>query len=122
MSFSTRRSPAGLPSPRSMSSSVGTLRVKNPLDELVLLYEGEELVGAKQNRFLTRTTLVGARSAHEIPVVRPRRKTTAKSLSDLRRVASAISGPPSHSIADASMRSRLAAMTSGSHRPPWTSK
>jgi hypothetical protein len=50
------------------SGSVGTLRVKNPLDELVLLYEGEELVGAKQNRILTRTTLLAARSAHEIPV------------------------------------------------------
>jgi hypothetical protein len=50
------------------SGSVGTLRVKNPLDELVLLYEGEELVGAKQNRILARTILVDARSALEIPV------------------------------------------------------
>jgi hypothetical protein len=50
------------------SGSVGTLRVKNPLDELVLLYEGEELVGAKQNRILARTILVEARSALEIPV------------------------------------------------------
>jgi hypothetical protein len=50
------------------SGSVGTLRVKNPLDELVLLYEGQELVGAKQNRILERTILVGARSAVEIPV------------------------------------------------------
>jgi hypothetical protein len=50
------------------SGSVGTLRVKNPLDELVLLYEGEELVGAKQNRILTRTALLAARSVHEIPV------------------------------------------------------
>jgi hypothetical protein len=50
------------------SGSVSALRVKNPLDELVLLYEGEELVGAKQNRILTRTILVAARSALEIPV------------------------------------------------------
>ena len=50
------------------SGSVGMLRVKNPLDDLVLLYEGEELVGAKQNRILTRTTLVAARLTHEIPV------------------------------------------------------
>jgi hypothetical protein len=50
------------------SGSVGVLRVKNPLGELVLLYEGQELVGAKQNRILERTILVGARSALEIPV------------------------------------------------------
>ena len=31
---------------------VGELLVENPLDELVLLYEGEELVGAKQNRII----------------------------------------------------------------------
>jgi hypothetical protein len=39
------------------SGSVGTLRVKNPLGELVLLYEGQELVGAKQNRILERTAV-----------------------------------------------------------------
>jgi hypothetical protein len=50
------------------SGSVGTLHVKNPLSELVLLYEGQELVGAKQNRILERTILVGASSALEIPV------------------------------------------------------
>jgi hypothetical protein len=50
------------------SGSVGTLRVRNPLDDLVLLYEGQELVGAKQNRILERTILVGARSKFEIPV------------------------------------------------------
>ena len=50
------------------AGSVGALRVKNPLGELVLLYEGQELVGAKQNRILERTILVGAGSALEIPV------------------------------------------------------
>ena len=50
------------------AGSVGALRVKNPLGELVLLYEGQELVGAKQNRILERTILVGARSALEFPV------------------------------------------------------
>jgi hypothetical protein len=50
------------------AGSVGTLRVKNPLKEPVLLYEGQELVGAKQNRIIERTILVGAGSALEIPV------------------------------------------------------
>src|SRR5438094_15452 len=36
---------------------VEELHVKNPLDELVLLYEGEELVGAKQNRIVEWTIL-----------------------------------------------------------------
>lgn len=36
-----------------------TLAVENPLDENVLLYDGEELVGAKQNRILNVTVLVG---------------------------------------------------------------
>ena len=47
---------------------VQTLLVENPLETLVLLYEGEELVGAKQNRILDRTLLVGARSRQPIPV------------------------------------------------------
>src|SRR5712691_4491432 len=48
--------------------AVETLVVHNPLDELVLLYEGEELVGAKQNRIVARTVLVGATSQLLIPV------------------------------------------------------
>lgn len=48
---------------------VQTLLVDNPLETLVLLYEGEELVGAKQNRILDRTLLVGARSRQPIPVL-----------------------------------------------------
>jgi hypothetical protein len=47
---------------------VEELLVQNPLDELVLLYEGEELVGAKQNRILARSALVGASSKLKIPV------------------------------------------------------
>jgi hypothetical protein len=47
---------------------VQTLLVENPLETLVLLYEGEELVGAKQNRILDRTLLVGPRSRLPIPV------------------------------------------------------
>ena len=37
------------------------LVVTNPLDEWVLLYDGEELVGAKQNRILNLTVLRGRR-------------------------------------------------------------
>jgi hypothetical protein len=50
------------------SGSVNDLVVENPLDELVLLYEGEELVGAKQNRVVHRSALVGGRSRTSLPV------------------------------------------------------
>ncbi len=48
--------------------SVGTLFVSNPLDVNVLLYDGEELVGAKQNRILDRPVLVQAQSKVPVPV------------------------------------------------------
>ena len=48
--------------------SVPELAVNNPLDEKVLLYDGEELVGAKQNRILNVTVLVGAGAKLPIPV------------------------------------------------------
>ena len=44
------------------------LVVENPLDERVLLYDGEELVGAKQNRILNVSVLVEAKSTLTIPV------------------------------------------------------
>jgi hypothetical protein len=47
---------------------VGELAVKNPLGRSVLLYDGQELVGAKQNRILDITVLVGAGSAMRVPV------------------------------------------------------
>jgi hypothetical protein len=47
---------------------VGALAVTNPLPEPVLLYEGEELLGAKQNRIVERTLLVAAGATLEIPV------------------------------------------------------
>jgi len=53
------------------TSSLGTvpeLRVVNPLDEAVLLYDGEELVGAKQDRILNVSVLVAAGSTLAIPV------------------------------------------------------
>jgi ARG and Rhodanese-Phosphatase-superfamily-associated Protein domain len=48
--------------------SVPELAVVNPLPTDVLLYDGEELVGARQNRILNVTVLVSARSAIRIPV------------------------------------------------------
>ena len=50
------------------SGSVPQLAVVNPLDERVLLYDGEELIGAKQNRILNVTVLVEAGSSLPIPV------------------------------------------------------
>jgi hypothetical protein len=52
----------------SAQGSVPELAVENPLDTDVLLYDGEELVGAKQNRILNVTVLVAARSKLPIPV------------------------------------------------------
>jgi hypothetical protein len=50
------------------AGSVPELVVRNPLDERVLLYDGEELVGAKQNRILNVSVLVEAGSTLPIPV------------------------------------------------------
>jgi hypothetical protein len=61
--------PLGLAiSETSDSGAVPELAVRNPLDRDVLLYDGEELVGAKQNRILNVTVLVGAGRALPIPV------------------------------------------------------
>ena len=48
--------------------TVPELAVSNPLDEAVLLYDGEELAGAKQNRILDVSVLVAARSKLVVPV------------------------------------------------------
>ena len=50
------------------SGSVPELVVENPLDARVLLYDGEELLGAKQNRILNVSVLVEAKSSLRIPV------------------------------------------------------
>src|SRR2546422_6853312 len=50
------------------AGSVPELRAQNPLDSDVLLYDGEELVGAKQNRILNVTVLVAAQTETLIPV------------------------------------------------------
>ena len=47
---------------------VPELAVCNPTDANVLLYDGEELLGAKQNRILNVTVLIAARSTTSIPV------------------------------------------------------
>jgi hypothetical protein len=47
---------------------VEALHVMNTLDELVLLYEGEELVGAKRNRIVEWTILAEAHSKLTVPV------------------------------------------------------
>lgn len=49
-------------------ATVPELAVTNPLDEAVLLYDGEELAGAKQNRILDVSVLVAARSQLVVPV------------------------------------------------------
>jgi hypothetical protein len=50
------------------AGAVGTLVVSNPSPGNVLLFEGEELVGAKQNRVLERTILVHANAKVPVPV------------------------------------------------------
>ena len=61
--------PRGLTiSETSDAGSVPELAVVNPLDISVLLYDGEELVGAKQNRILNVSVLVGAGAKLPIPV------------------------------------------------------
>ena len=50
------------------AGTVPELVVENPLAERVLLYDGEELIGAKQNRILNVSVLVDAKSTLKIPV------------------------------------------------------
>jgi len=49
-------------------AAVNDLLVLNPTDEAILLYEGEEVLGAQQNRTLDVSVLVGARSQLQVPV------------------------------------------------------
>jgi hypothetical protein len=50
------------------AGAVPELRVVNPTDRRVLLYDGEELVGAKQNRILNVSVLIEAGASLAIPV------------------------------------------------------
>jgi hypothetical protein len=52
----------------SEAGQVPNVRVRNAADRPVLVLDGEELVGAKQNRVVTVTILVAARSELTIPV------------------------------------------------------
>ncbi len=52
----------------SQSGSVPELQVENKLDVRVFLMDGQELVGAKQNRILNTDVLVPASSTLKIPV------------------------------------------------------
>lgn len=52
----------------SKSGSVSELKVFNNSAKTVLLFDGEELVGAKQNRILNTTILVAAKSVVVVPV------------------------------------------------------
>ena len=52
----------------SAGGHVPQLLVQNPLDQQVLLYDGEEVIGAKQNRILEATILVAAGLSQQIPV------------------------------------------------------
>ena len=49
-------------------AAVNDLLVLNPTDEAILLYEGEEVLGAQQNRTFDVSVLVGARSQLQVPV------------------------------------------------------
>ena len=52
----------------STGGSVPELRFENEGDMPVLLLDGEELIGAKQNRILNLTILAGAKTSITIPV------------------------------------------------------
>ncbi|HOL32563.1 MAG TPA: hypothetical protein PK052_11345 [Anaerohalosphaeraceae bacterium] len=52
----------------SESGAVNTLTVENKGDRRVLLLDGEELIGAKQNRILNTTLLIEAHTTQKIPV------------------------------------------------------
>ena len=49
-------------------ASVGDLLVENPTDQPLLVYEGEEVLGAQQNRTFDGSTLVPAGARVELPV------------------------------------------------------
>jgi hypothetical protein len=49
-------------------AAVNDLLVLNPTDQAILLYEGEEVLGAQQNRTFDVSVLAGARSQLQVPV------------------------------------------------------
>jgi len=74
----------------SESGDVPELAVSNPLPEDVLLYDGAEVVGAKQNRILNVSVLVAAGSTLRIPVScteEGRWRSVSKSFAPARHIA-----------------------------------
>src|SRR5690554_3713557 len=52
----------------SQSGSVNTVLVANNAAQPVLIFDGEELLGAKQNRMVNATILIAAQTKVEVPV------------------------------------------------------
>ncbi len=67
LSFAQAR-PAGVTVTELPNASVNDLLIANPTGTPVLLYEGEEVLGARQNRTFDVSVLVGARSRLTVPV------------------------------------------------------
>jgi hypothetical protein len=91
------------------AGAVETLLAVNPLGTAALLYEGEELAGAKQNRVLERSILVAAGSKLEIPAkcveqgrwaYRSRRFAPAPRAAhpELRRLRHDLGAPSQHAV------------------------
>ena len=95
-------------------ADVNTLLVHNPLDVPVLLYEGEEIQGAQQNRTVDISVLVAAHSKLEVPV-----SCVEQGRWDHRRHAQP-SRPPTTPRTPSCAGSRTSAYASGS--PPATSR
>ncbi len=86
----------------SESGSVPELVVENPLAERVLLYDGEELVGAKQNRILNVSVLVEAKiDAHDPGLLRRAGALAARVRALPRGVAHLARGAPAAEGRDA---------------------
>ncbi len=68
MSFAQARDAGASIKELDVMASVNDLLVLNPTDYAILLYEGEEVLGAQQNRTFDVSVLVGARSQLQVPV------------------------------------------------------
>lgn len=68
MSFAQGRGHGAAIKELEQHAEVNDLLVLNPTDHAILLYEGEEVLGAQQNRTFDVSVLVGARSQLQVPV------------------------------------------------------
>ena len=68
MSFAQGRAAGAAIKELEHHAEVNDLLVLNPTDHAILLYEGEEVLGAQQNRTFDVSVLVGARSQLQVPV------------------------------------------------------